>query len=91
MLLGKKRCDQRYTLGKLCRDDIVKINKKKFHLNWSWEALCGPTLHTLIINYSKQEETCFLSPTGRYFSTLLFEQQGGSPPHPATTQSMKDC
>lgn len=63
------------------------------HLNWSWEALRGPTLHslTLIINYPKQKETYFLSPIGRCFSTLLLlQEEGGSSPHPATTQPMKD-
>lgn len=82
--------DQRYTL---CSNGIVKTNSKKPLLNWSWEALCGSTLHslTLTINCLKQEETYFLSPTGRCFYTLVLHQEGGSSPHPATTQPMKNC
>lgn len=42
MLFSRGGCDQRYTLGKLCCNGIVKINKKKPHLNWSWGGPVWP-------------------------------------------------
>lgn len=86
MLLSRRGCVERQTLGKLCSSNIVKINKKKLYLNWSSEGLWGSTLYTLplVINYPKQEETYFpfqqedaflLYYPNRKKDNLLFTQQ----------------